>query len=158
MWCGGWLPYNIYKDVRRKIRIIPLKETNFIGASDTRTSTHPLASISMHTHSYITRAVAAMDRCFTLIRVHQHDIAVRPLYGQSRFQRLLGPKALYVQNLKELIPWKESSKASYHDICTNLKIRCKVLTILPFQRQVPVWLMPFYFFSHNNVMINFSVI
>ena len=49
----------------------------------------------MHSHSYITRAVAAMDSCFTLIRVHQHDIAVRPLYGQSRFQRLLGPKALY---------------------------------------------------------------
>ena len=87
-----------------KIRIIPLKETNFIGASDTRTSTHGIASISMHTHSYITRAVAAMDSCFTLIRVHQHDIAVRPLYGQSRFQRLLGPKALYVQNSKELKP------------------------------------------------------
>ena len=70
----------------------------------TRTSTHGIASISMHSHSYITRAVAAMDSCFTLIRVHQHDIAVRPLYGQSRFQRLLGLKALYVQNSKELKP------------------------------------------------------
>ena len=66
---------------------MPLKETNFIGLSDTRASTRGLASISMHTHSYITRAVATMDSCFTLIRVHQHDIAVRPLYGQSRFQR-----------------------------------------------------------------------
>ena len=72
----------------------------------------------MHSHSYITRAEAAMDSCFTLIRVHQHDIAVRPLYGQSRFQRLLGPKALYVQNSKELKPWKESSRASYREgIC-----------------------------------------
>ena len=133
VWCGGWLPYNIYKDVRRKIRIIPLKETNFIGASDTRTSTHGIA-ISMHTHSYITRAVAAMDSCFTLIRVYQHDIAVRPLYGQSRFQRLLGPKALYVQNSKNLnLEKSHQGPVIMKAFATNLKIRCKVLTILPFE-------------------------
>ena len=32
-----------------------------------------------HAHSHITRAVAAMDICFALIRVHQHSIAVWPI-------------------------------------------------------------------------------
>ena len=30
-----------------------------------------------HAHSHITRAVAAMDSCFVLVRTHQHGIARR---------------------------------------------------------------------------------
>ena len=40
-----------------------------------------------HAHSHITRAVAAMDSCFGLVRPHQHGIAVEQKRGlQRRFQ------------------------------------------------------------------------
>ena len=34
-----------------------------------------------HVHSHITRAVAAMDSCFTLVRPCQHSIAVKQIIG-----------------------------------------------------------------------------
>ena len=34
-----------------------------------------------HAHSHITRALATMASCFSLIRAHQHDIAVRNAHG-----------------------------------------------------------------------------
>ena len=36
-----------------------------------------------HTHSHVTRAVAAMDRCFALIGAHQHGIAVQSMNGEN---------------------------------------------------------------------------
>ena len=96
--------YKIYSDV------------HYTPQGDTRTSTHGLASISIRRcDSHITQAVAAMDSCFTFIKVYQRDLAVRPLYGQNRFQRLLGPKALHLQNSKDLLPLNEASRVSYHD-------------------------------------------
>jgi len=44
-----------------------------------------------HAHNHITPAGAAMDSCFPIIGAHQHGIAVRPLFGQSRFQTLSQP-------------------------------------------------------------------
>ena len=37
-----------------------------------------------HAHSHITRAVGAIDSCFTLIKAHQHGMAVGPMNKQSR--------------------------------------------------------------------------
>ena len=37
-----------------------------------------------HAYSYITRAVGAIDTCFTLTKAHQHGIAVGPMNEQSR--------------------------------------------------------------------------
>ena len=37
-----------------------------------------------HAHSHITRAVEAIDSCFTLIKAHQHGMAVGPMNEQSR--------------------------------------------------------------------------
>ena len=42
-----------------------------------------------HTHSHITRAVAAMDSCFTLIGAHQRGIAVGSMNGPTRFSKTL---------------------------------------------------------------------
>ena len=47
-----------------------------IKASDTL-KTNPLSGQHLtHARSHITRAVAAMDNCFGLVRPHQHGIAV----------------------------------------------------------------------------------
>ena len=37
-----------------------------------------------HAHSHITRAVAAMDSCFSLVRPHQHGIALGHALGRGR--------------------------------------------------------------------------
>ena len=42
-----------------------------------------------HTHNHITRAVATMDSCFTLIGAHQRGIAVRSMNGQTRVSKTL---------------------------------------------------------------------
>ena len=41
----------------------------------------------MHAHSHITRAVAAMDSCFGLVRPHQHGIAATPRGSRAEFRR-----------------------------------------------------------------------
>ena len=48
----------------------------------THSSTNPRSGQYLtHAHSHITRAVAAMDSCFGLIRPHHHGIAVRQKIG-----------------------------------------------------------------------------
>lgn len=50
-------------------------------ASDTCTGLRPGQYLT-HVHRHITRHKVAMDSCFTLIRAHLHNTAVRPLYVQ----------------------------------------------------------------------------
>ena len=50
-----------------------------------RTYTNPRSGQYLtHAHSHITRAVEDIDSCFTLIKAHQHGMAVGPMNEQSR--------------------------------------------------------------------------
>ena len=69
-----------------------------------------------HAHSHITRAVAAMDSCFGLVRPHQHGIAVEQKRGlRRRFQVNLiiqnnyCPKRIGLFQNKIHTPWQMGS-------------------------------------------------
>ena len=54
----------------------------------------------MHVHSHITRAVAAMDSCFVLVRTHQHGIARRKGLTEDHRPRRLLPRRVQKHSFK----------------------------------------------------------
>ena len=68
------------------------KSRNRLKARGTHTTNPRPGQYLTHAHIHITR-VAAMGSCFALIGAHQHGIAVGPLYGKSRLQRLFSAEA-----------------------------------------------------------------
>ena len=54
----------------------------------------------MHAHSHITRAVAAMDSCFVLVRTHQHGIARRKGLTEDHRPRRLLPRRVQKHSFK----------------------------------------------------------
>ena len=74
-------------DVHRSKK--PLVNTNL--STEAHILTPRYGQYITHVHNHITPAGAAMDSCFTVIGAHQHGIAIRPLFGQSRFQTLSQP-------------------------------------------------------------------
>ena len=53
-----------------------------------------------HAHSHITRAAAAMDSCFVLIRTHQHGIARRKGLTEDHRPRRLLPRRVQKHSFK----------------------------------------------------------
>ena len=53
-----------------------------------------------HAHSHISRAVAAMDSCFVLIRTHQHGIARRKGPTEDHRPRRLLPRRVQKHSFK----------------------------------------------------------
>ena len=74
----------------------------------THTNTNPRSGKYLtHAQSHIIRAVAAIDSCFGLIRLHQHGIAV----GQK-----IGLKALYVLPITA----EAGAKGRMHRACSPI--------------------------------------
>ena len=61
---------------REKERKLPALKMVPTDGNETHLPTPLYGQYLTHAHNHITRAVAAMDRCFALVRVHQHGIAV----------------------------------------------------------------------------------
>ena len=74
-------------DVHRSKK--PLVNTNL--STEAHVLTLRYGQYLTHAHHHITPAGAAMDSCFAVIGAHQHGIAIRPLFGQSRLQTLGQP-------------------------------------------------------------------
>ena len=56
-----------------------------------------------HAHSHITRAVAAMDSCFVLVRTHQHGMARRKGLTEDHRPRRLLPRRVQKHSIKRQV-------------------------------------------------------